>query len=307
MKVMVTFPVNERYRNLGREILGNVEIIWYPERADADILLVNDDNFPRGRNIKMVQTITAGVDHIDLSNIPKETVVCSNAGAYSISVAEHTFALILTAMKDIIEKNAEMKRGIFNSTPTRLLYGKTIGIVGYGGIGRRVAKLAKAFEMNVIAIGRNEPDDNVNEFYSLDKLEDLVKKSDIVVISIPLTKFTENLFNREVMLKMKNNGLLVNVARPEIVKRDDLFSVLNERTDLMYLSDVWWDEPNVKGTDIRNAILTPHNAGGKSGEVMEMAFRQAFENIRNFIEGREVRNIVKREEYKKIERMNTGV
>jgi glycerate dehydrogenase len=307
MKVLVTFPVDEKYKSIGEEIIGKGNIIWYPMREEAEILLVNNDNFPRRKNIKMVQTITAGVDHIDLSSIPKETLVCSNAGAYSISVAEHTFALILTAMKNIIEKNSEMKMGIFNSTPTRLLHGKILGIIGYGGIGKRVAKIARCFEMYVIAIGRNSPDDNVNEFYGIENIENLIKKSDIVVISIPLTRYTENLINKDLMLNMKEGALLVNVARPEIVKKEDLINVLKERNDITYLSDVWWDEPNVKDTNIPNVILTPHNAGGKSGEVMEIAFRQAFTNIKNFIDGNEVKNIVKRDEYKKIERKNTGV
>ncbi len=306
MKVRVTFPVDERYRKIGESILGN-DIIWFPDQGKAEIFLVNDDNFPREKGLKMVQTITAGVDHIDLSTIPKETLVCSNAGAYAISVAEHTFALILAAMKDIINKDAEMKNGIFNSSPTRLLFGKTIGIIGYGGIGKRVARIAKAFEMKIIAIGRNNPDENVDEFYSLEKLENVVETSDIVVISIPLTKYTEGMFDRRIISKAKKNAIIVNVARAEIVKKEDLFQILKERDDIMYLSDVWWDEPDVKNTNFRNTILSPHVAGGKSGEIMEIAFRQAFTNIKNFINGKEPSNVVRRDEYRKVERKNTGV
>ena len=106
---------------------------------------------------------------------------------------------------------------------------------------------------------------------------------------------------------MKKNAILINVARPEIVNKEDLFQILNERNDIMYLSDVWWNEPNVKDTNLKNTILTPHIAGGKSGEVMEIAFIQAFKNIKDFIDGKVPMNIVNREEYKKIERKNTGV
>ncbi|MEM4142274.1 MAG: 2-hydroxyacid dehydrogenase, partial [Thermoplasmata archaeon] len=306
MKVRVTFPVIDNYKKIGENIIGK-NIIWYPDEDEAEILLVNNDNFPRKNTIKMIQTITAGVDHIDLSTIPKETLVCSNAGAYSISVAEHTFALLLSAAKDIIKRDEEMKKGIFNSLPTRLLYGKTIGIIGYGGIGKRVAKIAKAFDMKVIAIGRNTPDSNVDEYYSLENIEKLVKASDFVLLSIPLTKFTENLINKKILEIMKKNAILINVARPEIVNKEDLFQILNERNDIMYLSDVWWNEPNVKDTNLKNTILTPHIAGGKSGEVMEIAFIQAFKNIKDFIDGKVPMNIVNREEYKKIERKNTGV
>ncbi|MEM4056613.1 MAG: 2-hydroxyacid dehydrogenase [Thermoplasmatales archaeon] len=300
----MTFPVIDDYKKIGENIVGK-NIIWYPD--EAEILLVNNDNFPRKNTIKMIQTITAGVDHIDLSTIPKETLVCSNAGAYSISVAEHTFALLLSAAKDIIKRDEEMKKGIFNSSPTRLLYGKTIGIIGYGGIGKRVAKIAKAFDMKVIAIGRSTPDSNVDEYYSMKNIEKLVKASDFVLLSIPLTKFTENLINKKILGIMKKDATLINVARPEIVNREDLFQMLNERNDIMYLSDVWWNEPDVKDTNLKNTILTPHIAGGKSGEVMEIAFIQAFKNIKDFIDGKVPMNIVNREEYKKIERKNTGV
>ncbi len=269
--------------------------------------MVLNEPFPYDENVKMIQTISAGVDHLNLERIKKETIVCSNAGAYAISVAEHAFSLILCAMKKIIERNAEMKAGIFNPQPTRLLYKKTIGIVGYGGIGRRVAKIAKALDMHVIAITRDKGDENSDEIYELKDLGNFVEKSDIVLISIPLTKYTENIFNYEILKRIKKDGIIVNVARAEIVVKEDLLRILNERKDIMYLSDVWWDEPDVKDTNIENAILTPHIAGGKSGEIMEIAFREAFLNIKRFIDGEKPKNIVKREEYKKIERKNVGV
>ncbi len=298
--------MEEKYKRIGEEIIGK-NIIWYPEKGTAEILLVLNEPFPYDENVKMIQTISAGVDHLNLERIKKETIVCSNAGAYAISVAEHSFSLILCAMKKIIERNAEMKAGIFNPQPTRLLYKKTIGIVGYGGIGRRVARIAKALDMNVIAITRDKGDENSDEIYELKDLGNVVEKSDIVLISIPLTKYTENIFNYEILKRIKRDGIIVNVARAEIVVKEDLLRILNERKDIMYLSDVWWDEPDVKDTNIENAILTPHIAGGKSGEIMEIAFREAFLNIKRFIDGEKPKNIVKREEYKKIERKNVGV
>jgi len=155
--------VEEKYKRIGEEIIGK-DIIWYPEKGTAEILLVLNEPFPYDENVKMIQTISAGVDHLNLERLKKETIVCSNAGAYAISVAEHAFSLILCAMKKIIERNAEMKAGIFNPQPTRLLYKKTIGIVGYGGIGRRVARIAKAFDMHVIAITRDKGDENSMKF-----------------------------------------------------------------------------------------------------------------------------------------------
>lgn len=307
MKILVTFPTDEKFKEMGIKFFGKEDIFFYPEKVDADILLVLNDNFPYNEKVKFIQTISAGVDHIDFSRISNKTLVASNAGAYSISVAEHVFALLLSAVKNIIKKDKEMKMGIFNSEPTTLLYNKKLGIIGYGGIGKRVAKIAKAFDMNILAIGRNAPDENVDQYLQMDKLNYLIENSDFILLSIPLTKDTENLINYENLKLIKKNGILINVSRPEIVKKDDLFKFLNERKDFLYLSDVWWDEPNVKDTNFDNTILTPHIAGGKSGEIMEIAFKQAYENIKRFINNEKVLNIVKREEYKKIERKNVGV
>lgn len=308
MKILVTFPLlDDKLKKIGEEYFVKENIIWYPDQTEAEIVLVLNDGFPYSRNVKMIQTISAGVDHLDLSRIRKDTIVCSNAGAYAISVAEHAFALLLSATKRIKEKDAEMKRGIFRSDPTTLLYKKTMGIIGYGGVGRRVARIAKSFDMKVIALGRNVPDENADEYVHMDKIHYLIKKSDFILLSIPLTKETENIIEMNELNNIKKNGMLINVARPEIVKKDDLFKFLKERRDVMYLSDVWWDEPNIKDTDIENAILTSHIAGGKSGEIMEISFREAFENIKRFINNEPLKNVVKREEYKKIERKNVGV
>jgi len=307
MKILVTFPTDEKFKKLGEKYFGKGNIFFYPEIIDPDILLVLKDNFPYNEKVKMIQTISAGVDHIDFSRIGKNTIVSSNAGAYAISVAEHVFALLLSATKKIIERNNEMKKGIFNSEETTLLYNKTLGIIGYGGIGKRVAKIAKSFDMKVMAIGRGMPDENVDLYFNLKDLDELVKKSDFILISIPLTKSTENLINYGVMKNIKKNGILINVARAEIVNKNDLLKFLKERKDVMYLSDVWWEEPDVRDTNIENAILTPHIAGGKSGEVMEIAFEQAYENIMRFIKNEPLKNVVKMEEYKKIDRKNIGV
>jgi len=306
MKILVTFPVEDKFKEMGEKYFGK-NIIFYPDYEDADILLILNNNFPYNGKVKMIQTISAGVDHIDFSRIGKDTVVCSNAGAYAISVAEHVFALLLAGTKKIIEKNDEMKRGIFNSTPTTLLYGKTLGIIGYGGIGKRVARIAKSFDMNIIAIGRKDKNEFVDHYYNLNNLEFLVKNSDFILISIPLNKETFNLIDIDVLNKIKNGGILINVARPEIIKKDDLFDFLKRRKDVLYLSDVWWDEPEIKNTNIENAILTPHIAGGKSGEIMEIAFKEAYENILRFINKKELKNLVNRNEYLKIDRKNVGV
>ncbi len=293
MDLYVNFEIAGKYRKIAEEMLKGVKIAYYPDNLDADIVLVRN-NINIGKNTKMIQTISAGVDHLDIRKIPKNIVLCSNAGAYSKSVAEHTFALILSGAKNVIENDRNMKAGKFIQNPTILLNSKVIGIIGYGGIGREIARISHAFGMKVISFGRNSGDENADEYYT--DIYPLLDKSDILVLSLPLTEKTKGIIDYEKLKGIKKAKMLVNIARYGLVNKDDMIRFLNENPDFYYLSDVWWDEPNIKDTDIKNSILSPHVAGGMSGEIMEMAYRSAFENIRRFIAGKP-ENIVRRDEY----------
>lgn len=307
MKTLVTFEVDQKYKKIGNEILGKDSIIWYPDTEEADIFLIRGNDFPPDQHPKFIQAISAGTDHIDLKNIPDGSMIASNAGAYSISVAEHAFAFLLERVKKIGKFRTETSEGIFRPEETTLLFGKTIGIIGYGGIGSRIAALSKSFGMRVIAIGRGYRDSNVEKFYSLDNLDLLLRESDIITISIPLTAKTAGLIGKAELEVVKKNCIIINVARAEIVKRNDILEFLKSNLDVSYLTDVWWEEPDLKDAYYSNVVVTPHIAGGLSGEVMEIAFKNAFQNIKRFVDGEEVRNIVKLEESVYVERRKIGV
>ncbi len=307
MKLFVPFELEEKYKKIGREIVGSENIIWFPDEGKAEIILIRGNDFPRDRKFKFIQTVSAGTDHIDFSNIPKETVIASNAGAYSISVAEHAFALILERSKRISIFEAETRNGIYNPSPTKLLYGKTLGIIGYGGIGSRAALLAKSFGMKVIAVGRGYRDENADEITGMDGLNLLLTESDFILISIPLTSSTMGLIGEEQLKKVKRNCTIVNVARPEIVRKEPLLKFVQKNSDASYLTDVWWGEPSLDDSENENIVITPHIAGGLSGEVMEFAFRHAFENVRRFMDGTKPNNIVKREEALYLDRAKIGI
>ncbi|WP_367181987.1 2-hydroxyacid dehydrogenase [Thermoplasma sp.] len=294
MDVYINFPADTHVREIAESILQDFDLHWFPDYFDAEVQIIKD-RYMLGNRTKMIQTISAGVDHIDVAGIPNKIILCSNAGAYSISVAEHTFALILAHAKNIIENDSLMKSGTFKQSPTTLLYGKTLGIVGYGGIGRRVAEIAKAFGMKIVAYTRSGADDNVDRL--TDDVAELFASSDMIVLSIPLTDKTRGMINYKILQKTKKNAFIVNVARADIVLKSDMLRFLKETPDRWYLSDVWWDEPNIKDADLQNLILSPHVAGGMSGEIMDLAFRLAFENVKNFFDGHP-KNVVKKEEYK---------
>ena len=307
MKLLVPFKLDEKYRKLGIEILGKENIIWFPETGDAEIILIKDNDFPRDRNFKFIQTISAGTDHIDMNGVPKGAIIASNATAYSISVGEHAFALLLERSKRISVFNDETKRGLYAPKPTKLLYGKTIGIIGYGGIGSRAASIAKSFGMKVIAVGRSYRDGNSDKFLRMDELDVLLQESDFILISIPLTSKTASLIGEVQLKAVKRDCTIINVARPEIVRKEDLLKFLEDNKEASYLTDVWWGEPKLEVSNHENIVITPHVAGGLSGEVMEHAFGQAFENIKRFMEGQEPHNLVNRKESIFVGRQKIGV
>lgn len=296
MDVYINFPCNDNIKEMAKKILSNYNIHWFPDYYDADVQIIKNQ-YVIGKNTKLIQTISAGVDGIDINGIPQEIVVCSNAGAYSISVGEHVYALLLSYAKNIIKNNEKMKDQKFEQNPSLLLYGKTIGILGYGGIGKRVAKLATCFGMNAIAYSRSGNDKNISMLYHTP--EPVITKSDILVIALPLTDKTRGMINKDFLSLLKKDIIIINVARADIAVKKDILNYLNMHKNSYYLSDVWWDEPNITDTKLDNVILTPHVAGGMSGEIMDIAYQLAFQNVKKYVEGNE-NNIVKRDDYKKM-------
>jgi glycerate dehydrogenase len=296
METLVTFPVSERHKKIGNSIIGGENIIWFPQTGPAEIFLVKNISFTFDHKPKFIQVIYAGTDHIDMNRIPEGTKIASNAGAYSIPVAEHAFALLLERTKKISKFKFETSMGIFKPEETRLLYGKRLGIIGYGGIGSKIASFAKAFGMDVSAVARGYTDHNADRFYSLENLDKLLTESDIVVISIPLTKRTLNLIGEKELNLLKKDAILINIARSEIIKKDDMINFLKRNTGVSYLSDVWWGEPELKDAGLENIVVTPHVAGGLSDDVMDLVFETAFKNIKRFIDGEPLRNLVNIEE-----------
>ena len=118
MDIYINFPSDDNIKSIANSILSNYNIHWFPDYYDAEIQVIKNQ-YIIGKNTKMIQTISAGVDSIDIKNIPQNVVVCSNAGAYSISVGEHVYALLLSCTKNIIKNNEKMHDQTFASPQFR--------------------------------------------------------------------------------------------------------------------------------------------------------------------------------------------
>ncbi len=260
----------------------------------------------RGKKLRMLQTLSAGVDYIRFSSIPESIMICSNAGAYAEPMAEHTFALILSLAKNIKSNEMLMRDGIFdNRTQTMELEGATLGIFGYGGIGREVAKIGRGLGMRIFAVSRRKPDVEAPDIFTTpDDIDSMLRTSDVVVITSPLNRQTAGLFNRSRLSVMKKDAILINVARGPIVVEEDLYEHLRANPGFRAGIDTWWNEPSGDSKfaphhdflSMPNFAGSPHNSGIVAG-MGRRSLMKAYENIIRYAQGKKPLNIVNRNDY----------
>jgi phosphoglycerate dehydrogenase-like enzyme len=241
------------------------------------------DGCPRLRIISIWGT---GTNHIDLDAARERGVtVRSTPGVNAHAVAEHTVALMLAIARRIPEMDRAVKAGQWPRGSLIQLEGKTLGIIGLGAIGSRVATLASAFGMNVLA---STLGDDAGRSASVGarhvSLETLLRESDFVSLHLRLSEKTTSYIDRARLALMKPTAFLINTARGGLVDRDALLETLRESRVAGAGLDVFHDEPsraNDPLLQLPNVVLTPHNAGS-TPEVIDRGLRQAVENVRSF-------------------------
>ncbi|SCY48232.1 D-2-hydroxyacid dehydrogenase [Ruminococcus sp. YE282] len=266
--------------------------------AKADIVvcnktLLNEDTLKSAKNLKYIGLFATGYNNIDIEYCSKHGITVCNAGSYSNNaVAQHTFALILEHFNNTANYNQYVQDGLWKRSktfspfvyPLSELAGKTIGIVGFGNIGKAVAKIANAFEMNVIAYNRSEKSAENVKFVSL---EELIESSDIVTVHCPLNAQSENMFNKETFAKMKHGALFVNTARGGVMNENDLYDALNSGHLGGACIDTLKVEPmeqNCILMQAKNCIITPHIAWAPV-ETRLRLMDIVTSNIRNYLNG----------------------
>lgn len=247
------------------------------------------------KSLRAIQLYSAGVDDLPFSLIPKDVRVFSNAGAYSTSVAEHAWALLLALAKGI------NKRGTYESYQ---LLNKNLLILGCGAIGSLIASIGRAFGMRALGVSRSfHSPETLHERYDLDRLEYCLSISDAIVCSLPLTKYTQNLLDYPKLSKLKSKVILVNIARAEIFDQNAVFRILSERSGTRFGTDVFWRNDGREDFDsglwrLNNFAGTMHTAGAKaSAEVANTAKLRAAENVREYLKTGKAKNEVRREDY----------
>lgn len=269
-------------------------------------------------NLKFITTMSTGFDHIDLSSCKEKNItVCNVAGYGEITVAEHTFALLLAVARRIVESYDRVKDGLFS--PEGLtgfdLAGKTLGVVGVGSIGKHVIEIAHGFKMNVIGYKRSPDPELEKELdFKIVDMDTLLKTADIISLHVPYMPELQHMINDEAFQKMKDGVVIINTSRGGLLDTKALLKYVESGKVKGAGLDVCEAEPALheekellsKNFDTeslmhileeemllhhKNVIITPHNAFN-SHEALEMILNTTVENIQGFTNNSPV-NLVK--------------
>ena len=274
------------YRMGERFALRDAGLDWFEVRgfedlkariAEVDVLLCSglwrNELIAAAPRLAFIQSISAGTDQYSRDSLRAAGIrVASAQGANERAVAEHAIALILAMARKIPEardnQSAKKWRGMIGDISKREdeLGGKTLLIVGMGRIGSRLATIAKAFDMRVIAI-RRDPSKGAgaaDKVVGEDHLLGMLPQADFVALTCPLTRETENLIDAKVLAAMRPSAYLVNVARGKVVNEPALVEALNQKRIAGAALDCVWEEPLPASSPLwgaRNVLITPHTAG----------------------------------------------
>jgi phosphoglycerate dehydrogenase-like enzyme len=280
---------------------------FYDAVKDAEYVMglgrpIGGEFFRSAPKLKLVQLLSAGYDRVDIESARKAKVsVANNGGANAIAVSEHTIMLMLSVLKRLVVFHNDVVAGkwrVGNHVDSRVfeLHGKTLGIVGLGNIGKKVARLAHAFDMNIqyydVARLTEDQEDALGVRFVL--FTELLRTSDIVTLHVPLDDSTRNLIGARELAMMQKSAILVNTCRGPVVDENALYRALTEGQILAAGLDVLVEEPakpNHPLFSLKNVTLTPHSAG-PTWENWRARFRNGFDNIQRVAAGRPAKWVI---------------
>ena len=257
-------------------------------------------------NLLAVCSTGSGYDMIDVAACNEAgIIVCNQAGTNKEAVAEHVFGLILAISKKIIKANHDMRSIDLlgrQSLTGNDIFGKTLGIIGLGHIGTRVAKIAKAFSLNVISYDPYvDAKETRNRYATKSDWTTVLSESDFITVHCPRTKETLNMFGSTAFQKMKAEAIFINTARGGIHNEKDLENALSSNQISGAALDVWWDEPTPITNPLLkfdNVIASPHIAGVTNQAKANMGI-QAAEQWKEIFKGKVPTRLVNPETWEK--------
>lgn len=331
--VLVTTEFSDELLDSFRAVSDRIALHYYPARsvedvpdnvwAQAEVLYTSSvvpdpDDAPK---LRWIQLHFAGVDHLVQQPIARseQVIVTSASGIHATTMAEYTFMMMLALGHHLLAMLRLQSAAVWATGSKRdelipqELRGSTLGIVGYGSIGREIARLANAFGMDVLAIKRNVRDPGDDTGYTLPGTGDpggayfrrlyppealctMVRDCDFVVVVTPLTEATRMMFGAEAFEAMKPTAYLINIGRGGVVDEDALRQALQNGTIAGAAMDVFEAEPVPEDNPLwklPNLIITPH-ISGISADYNEKAAALFAENLARYVAHRELLNVVDR-------------
>ncbi len=279
--------------------------------ADADILVSNRwfADFPSAPKFRLVQSVATGVELFDMASLPKGCAVCNSFG-HETAIAEYVVMALLSLHHRFFQISGAFRdhgswatSWVQSGTPHGEVRGSTLGIVGYGRVGREVARRAASFGCRILAANRSprDKDADVEHIYPLAALDEMLPLCDTVAICTALGPETTGLLDARRLGLMKPGAFLINIARGQVIDEDPLYEALAGGKLGGAAIDVWWqypspDEPNRRGSrhafhELPNVIVTPHNSGWTAGMVRRR-WDEIADNIGRFVRGDSLINLV---------------
>jgi phosphoglycerate dehydrogenase-like enzyme len=293
------------------EIVADPKELTAQSAANADIVVSNHwrADYPRPEQVALMQSVATGIDLIDLASLPRGVPVC-NVFGHETAIAEYVLMVMLAWAHRFREIEGEFRtRASWDSSwvksgePHGEIRGKTLGIIGFGRVGREVARRAAAFGCRILTVNRTarEPSEGVERVYPLTEIDDALPQCDIVVLATALGPETENLMDARRLALMKRSAFLINIGRGAVIDEDAAYAALRDRTIAGAALDVWWQYPNAAEPERRgsrhpfeklpNVIMTPHNSGWTDG-MNARRWAEIADNLNRFVRGEKPLNVV---------------
>jgi D-3-phosphoglycerate dehydrogenase / 2-oxoglutarate reductase len=306
MKIIVADKISERgialLRETGWEVVLPTAAALASEIANADGLVVRSatkvtrELLDRAEKLRVVGRAGVGIDNVDMDAATNRGVLVMNTpGGNAVSVAEHTFALLLGLARGVPQSNAAIHAGRWEKSASGMeLRGKTLGLVGLGRVGSEVARRARALEMTVLAFDPYVTPAAARELeVELIPFEDLLKRSDVISLHTALSPATEKMINGSALAQMKKGARLINCARGELIDEAALAEALRSGQLAGAAVDTFAEEPpkNSPLLGLPNLIATPHIAGS-TAEAQEEVGTLIAQQVRDYLAEGLIRNAV---------------
>ena len=288
------------------------ELARSPEvAAEADILVSNHwrADYPPAPKVRLVQSVATGVELFHLAALPQGCAVCNSFG-HETAIAEYIIMVWLALHHRLFEISGEFREQaswrtswVESGTPHGEVRGSTLGIVGYGRVGREVARRAAPFGVRILAANRSprEPGPEVERVFPIAELDKMLPLCDTVALCTALGPETTGLIDARRLALMKPTAFLINIARGQVIDEDAVYAALRDRAIGGAALDVWWQYPNAaeplrRGSrhpfhELPNVIVTPHNSGWTQGMVRRR-WDEIADNIGRCVRGEPPINLV---------------